>query len=118
MLVDGEQFRSRRSPLDRLRRTPIAALGYKLLYPSRFIRTIQARAMRAVSQPVSGRLPRKTVARHRRNHQIERIRRALAMRRGIRERPDNLQLLDDRTGPSVGDDQRQRIVMFRMKWMK
>jgi hypothetical protein len=31
--------------------------------------------------------------------------------RRIRQRIDDLQLLDDRAGPPVGDDQRQRIVM-------
>jgi len=34
------------------------------------------------------------------------------MRRGIDERVDNLQLLDDRAGPSVRDDDRQRIFML------
>src|SRR6266481_610620 len=35
------------------------------------------------------------------------------MCRGIGERIDNLQLLDNRPGPSVRDDERQRIFMFR-----
>ena len=35
------------------------------------------------------------------------------MRRGIGQRVDDLQLLDDRAGPSVRDDERQRIFMFR-----
>ena len=35
------------------------------------------------------------------------------MRRGIDERVDDLQLLDDRAGPSVRDDDRQRILMLR-----
>src|SRR5712664_3176703 len=35
------------------------------------------------------------------------------MCRGIDERIDNLQLLDNRPGPSVRDDERQRIFMFR-----
>ena len=33
--------------------------------------------------------------------------------RWIRQWIDNLQLLDDRAGPSVRDDERQRIFMFR-----
>ena len=35
------------------------------------------------------------------------------MGRRISERIDNLQLLNDRTGPAVRDDERQRIFMFR-----
>ena len=35
------------------------------------------------------------------------------MRRGIGQRIDDLQLLDDRAGPPVRDDERQRIFMFR-----
>src|ERR1700736_6109101 len=35
------------------------------------------------------------------------------MGRGIRERIDDLQLLDDRTGPTVRNDERQCIFMFR-----
>ena len=35
------------------------------------------------------------------------------MRGRIGERIDDLQLLDDRAGPAVRDDQRQRIFMFR-----
>jgi hypothetical protein len=35
------------------------------------------------------------------------------MCRGVRKRIDDLQLLDDRAGPSMRDDERQCIVMFR-----
>src|SRR6058998_3092702 len=35
------------------------------------------------------------------------------MRRGIGQRIDDLQLLDDRARPSMGDDNRQRILFFR-----
>jgi hypothetical protein len=35
------------------------------------------------------------------------------MRRGIDERVDDLQLLDDRARPSVRDNDRQRIFMLR-----
>src|SRR5215213_4422471 len=38
---------------------------------------------------------------------------APAVRRGIDEWIDDLDLLDDRAGPSVRDDERQRIFMFR-----
>ena len=43
---------------------------------------------------------------------MERVRRARAVRGGIGERPDDLQLLDDRPGPSVRDDQRQRVLVL------
>ena len=83
------------------------------VYPRRFINTIHARAMRMGSQPSSVGLPGKSVARQRRNHDIESVRCAPAMCRGIRQRIDDLQLLDDRAGPSVRDDHRQRIRMLR-----
>ena len=35
------------------------------------------------------------------------------MGRGIRQRIDDLQLLDDRAGPAVRDDQRQRVRLLR-----
>ena len=35
------------------------------------------------------------------------------MRRGIGQRIDDLQLLNDRAGPPVRDDERQRVLMFR-----
>ena len=69
--------------------------------------------MRTGSQPVVRRLARIPVARQRRNHQIECIRRACAIGRRIGERIDDLELLDDRARPPVGDDKRQRMLMFR-----
>src|SRR5260221_13233929 len=44
---------------------------------------------------------------------MESVRCARTMRRGIGKWIDNLQLLDDRAGPPVRDDERQRILMFR-----
>jgi hypothetical protein len=43
---------------------------------------------------------------------MERVAGARAMCCGIRERLDDLQLLDDRAGPPVGDDQRQRVLVL------
>jgi hypothetical protein len=43
---------------------------------------------------------------------MERVRRARAVGRGIGERLDDLQLLDDRPGPPVRDDQRQRVLVL------
>jgi hypothetical protein len=42
---------------------------------------------------------------------MEGVVRAPAVRRGIRQRLDDLQLLDDRARPPVGDDQRQRVLV-------
>ena len=44
---------------------------------------------------------------------MEGIRCTPAMRRGIGQRIDDLQLLDDRAGPSMRDDHRQRILVLR-----
>ena len=43
---------------------------------------------------------------------MERVRCARAVRRGVRERLDDLQLLDDRARPPVRDDQRQRVLVL------
>src|SRR5215469_9611312 len=56
-----------------------------------------------------GRLGGEPVARQRGNDQIERVRRGRAVRGGVGQRVDDLQLLDDRAGPAVRDDQRQRV---------
>jgi hypothetical protein len=60
----------------------------------------------------SGRYARKPVARHRRNHQIEGVRRACAVCGRIVQRIDNLQLLDHRARPAVCDDERQRVLVL------
>src|ERR1700716_3675051 len=44
---------------------------------------------------------------------MESVRCARAMGCGIGEWTDDLQLLDDRAGPPVRDDERQRVFMFR-----
>jgi len=44
-------------------------------------------------------------------HQIEGVGLAGAVGGGVGEGPDELQLLDDRARPAVGDDQRQRVAM-------
>src|SRR6185369_2498659 len=44
---------------------------------------------------------------------MESVRRIRAMRSGIREGFDDLQLLDYRAGPAMRDDERQRVFMFR-----
>jgi len=59
------------------------------------------------------RLAREAVARQRRNHEVERVGCAPAVRRGIGERIDDLELLDDRAWPSMRDDHRQRVLVLR-----
>ena len=44
---------------------------------------------------------------------MESVRCLAAMRRGIGQGIDDLQLLDDRAGPSVRDDERQRVFVLR-----
>ena len=56
-----------------------------------------------------GRSRREAVARQRRNHDVEGVLRPAAIRGRIGERTDGLDLLEDRPGPSVRDDQRQRV---------
>ena len=70
--------------------------------------------MRAGSLAGGGRLAGKPEARHRRNHQMKSVRCVRPMYSGISQRIDNLHLFDDRAGPSMRDDEWQRIFMFRM----
>ena len=69
--------------------------------------------MRSGPQPVVVGLPENPKPGSDGNHQIESVRRARAMCRGIGKWIDDLQLLDDRAGPPVRDDERQPIFMFR-----
>ena len=68
--------------------------------------------MRTGSQPVAGRLAGEPVPGHRRDHDVEGVRCARAVRGGIGEPADELQLLDDRAGPAVADDERERVLVL------
>ena len=59
-----------------------------------------------------GRLSREPVAGQGRDHEVEGVGGARPVFRGIGERVDELQLLDGRSGPAVGDDDRQRVRML------
>ena len=83
------------------------------VYPRRFISTIQARAMRMGSQPVVVGLPENPWPGSDGITTSKASAALAAMGRGIGQRIDDLQLLDDRAGPAVRDDERQRILMFR-----
>ena len=82
------------------------------VYPRRFISTTQARAMRAGSQPVVVGLAENPwpgsegITRWKASAALR------AVRGGIGERLDDLQLLDDRARPPVRDDQRQRVLVL------
>ena len=68
----------------------------------------------AVGAPTGrGWLSRVSVARHRRDDDMERVRRASAVRRRIGQWLDDLELFDDRAGPAVRDDDRQRVLVLR-----
>ena len=69
--------------------------------------------MRGGFQPAVVGLAGEAVARHRRDDDVERVRRGAAKSGRIGQRLDDLQLLDDRAGPAVGDDDRQRILVLR-----
>src|SRR4051812_39647825 len=64
------------------------------------------------------RLARETVARHRGDNHVEGVGCARAVCRGIGKRVDDLQLLDDRAGPSVRNKERQSILMLRTNMNK
>src|ERR1700749_1631260 len=81
-------------------------------YPRRFINTTQARAMRTGSHPVAVGFAENPSPGRGGTHDRDRVRRAAAVRRGVGERLDDLQLLEDRAGPPVRDDQRQRVLML------
>ena len=72
----------------------------------------QARAIRIGSQPrfVGG--SGEAMSRKRRNDNIERVCRGSAVRRRVGQRVDYLELLNDRSRPTMSDDDRQRIRML------
>jgi hypothetical protein len=61
-----------------------------------------------------GRLIGEAVAGQRRQHQVERVVSAAAVRGRVGERADDLEHLEDRAGPAVRDDQRQRVLVLRL----
>ena len=112
--VDSEQSRRRVSP-HRFGddRPPITALGDIARIPQP-VHQLRPGSRDAVGVPPRrGRLRREAETGHRRKHQIERILGAPAMRRRVRERTDGLQQFDDRAGPAVRHDQRQRVGVGR-----
>ena len=100
------------------KRTPVAALG-DVAGVAEALHQLRPGSAHALGAPAGARrLAGEPVARHRRDHHVERVRCARAMCRGIGQRIDDLQLLDDRAGPAVRDDQRQASSCFERTWMK
>ena len=60
------------------------------------------------------RLAREPVTRYRRNHHVEGVLGGSAERRGVGQRADQVEHLDDRARPAVGDDQRQSALVARL----
>jgi hypothetical protein len=61
-----------------------------------------------------GRLTGEAVAGHGRHHEVEGVRGGAAVRGRVGERADDPEHIDDRAGPAVGDDQRQRVLVPRL----
>ena len=59
------------------------------------------------------RLAREPITGDRRDHDVEGVLRAASEGRGVGERADELDLLEDRTGPPVRDDDGQRALVLR-----
>jgi hypothetical protein len=75
--------------------------------------------MRPGSQPTEvgwdpGGLAGEAVAGQRRQHQVEGVLGTSAVRGRVGERADDLEQFDDRAGPAVRDDQRQRVLVRRL----
>ena len=94
-------------------RAPVAALG-DVARVSEALHQLRPGARDAVGVPAgAGRLAGEAVARHGRDDDVEGVLGAAAVRGRIRERTDDLELLDDRSRPTVRDDHRQRIRVAR-----
>jgi hypothetical protein len=108
--VNAEQFRRGLNP-HRLRdgRAPVAALRHEPGVAEALHQHDPGPGDAGGIPPGGGRLGGESVPGQRGNHQVERFRAAPAVRLGIGQRLDDLQLLYDRARPPVRDDQRQRI---------
>ena len=76
------------------------------------IHQLRPRAGDAAGVPAElGRLAREAVARQGRQHQVECVLGGAAVRGRVGQGTDGLEQLDDRAGPAVRHDQRQRVLM-------
>ena len=78
------------------------------------VHQLRPRAGDAAGLPAElGRLAREAVARQGRQHQVECVLGGAAVRGRVGQRADGLEQLDDRAGPAMRHDQRQRVLMPR-----
>ena len=91
----------------------VAALG-DVARVAEAVHQLRPRACDAAVLPAElGRLAREAVAGQGRQHQVERVLGAAAVSGRVGQRADGVQQLDDRAGPAVRHDQRQRVLMPR-----
>jgi hypothetical protein len=94
-------------------RSPVATLSNVTFVAQAFHQHVP-RTADALDTPSGLRGPRrKAVTRQGRDHHVEGVFGPAAERGRIGERADDLDLLEDRAGPAVGDDQRHRVRMAR-----
>ena len=91
----------------------VAALG-DVARVAEAVHQLRPRAGDAAGLPAElGRLAREAVAGQGRQHQVECVLGAAAVRGRVGQRADDLQQLDDRARPAVRHDQRQRVLVRR-----
>ena len=91
--------------------THVAALG-DVAGVAEAMHQLRPRASGASGVPTElGRLAREPVARQGRQHQVECIAGGATVRGRVGQRTDGLEQLDDRAGPAMRHDQRQRVLM-------
>ena len=94
--------------------THVAALG-DVAGVAETVHQLRPRASGAGGVPTElGGLAGEAVAGQRRQHEVERVLGASAVRGRVGERADRIEQLDDRAGPAVGHDQRQRVLVPRL----
>ena len=94
--------------------THVAALG-DIAVVAEAAHQLRPRACGAGGLPAElGRLAREAVARQGRQHQVEGVLGGAAVGGRVGQRADGLEELDDRAGPAVGHDQRQRVLVTRL----
>src|SRR5262249_15776721 len=95
------------------RRAPVAALR-DIPGIADALHQFRPRSRNAVGVPTGVRWSAgEAIARQRRDDDVESILGATSVRRWIRKRIDDLELLDDGSRPTMGNDDRQRVRMMR-----
>ena len=93
--------------------THVAALG-DVAGVAEAVHQLRPRACGAAGVPAElGRLAREAVARQGRQHQVECVLGGAAVSGRVGQRADGVEQLDDRAGPAMRHDQRQRVLMPR-----